>query len=276
MECADRNTSVTYVRESVAAANTARLDALARRIAETLRCQPTATPLLPVSSSCAPVRLVSVVAFLPKVPMSTFMQLLDGKRSTAIEDGIKVARNGKMFFRMDGKPVRGVLCWESGRGRGGCNSNDYKCFVVLHVETRLTPRLGGPTDPTRASVGALWLRVRSRSCDLSYCRVRIILTGHRRRRRLLNTTRVFFDGLRPFSCGPSLASWPRAVVSPMSAWPQYYTQSLYVTKEVFKALTKSGVAFSAVNPSPAGTRLLASFMPILYVCALYYFVFKKG
>lgn len=39
--------------------------------------------------------------------MSTFMQLMEGKQGKDAVDGVRVAASGKMFYRMNGKQVRG-------------------------------------------------------------------------------------------------------------------------------------------------------------------------
>lgn len=53
---------------------------------------------------------------------------------------------------------------------------------------------------------------------------------------------------------------------------QCYTVPLRVSKEVFKALTTSGIPFSAVK-SPPG---LSAIFPVAYLCAIYYFIIKRG
>lgn len=57
---------------------------------------------------------------------------------------------------------------------------------------------------------------------------------------------------------------------------QCYTMPLSVSKEVFKALSKSGVPYAAVKASPAAYRTLATLFPLVYLGAIYYFIFKKG
>lgn len=117
--------------------------------------------LLAIFAVAIAARLVSTrIPTMTEVPMSTFMQVMEGKRGKVSLDGVRVARSGKLFYRMDGK-----VC---------------------------------------------------------------------------------------------------------------YTQPLRVSKEVFKAMTKSGIAFSASKAPPAAARTLSGIFPVLYILAIYFFVFKKG
>lgn len=81
---------------------------------------------------------------------------------------------------------------------------------------------------------------------------------------------------------PKLTVWCDALLSPspVGVAParllQCYTQPLRVSKEVFKALSKSGIPFYAAKGPPVAARMLSSMIPILYICAIYFFVFKKG
>lgn len=47
--------------------------------------------------------------------MSTFMQVMEGKRGKVSLDGVRVARSGKLFYRMDGKVVSAKLKGAGGR-----------------------------------------------------------------------------------------------------------------------------------------------------------------
>ncbi|CAN0276861.1 unnamed protein product [Ascophyllum nodosum] len=57
---------------------------------------------------------------------------------------------------------------------------------------------------------------------------------------------------------------------------QCYTLPLNVKKDVFEALSKSGVPYATAKSSPAAYRTLSTVFPLLYICAIYFFVFKKG
>lgn len=59
---------------------------------------------------------------------------------------------------------------------------------------------------------------------------------------------------------------------PPACLEKCYTLPLRVSKEVFKALSTSGIPFSATK-SPPG---LSAIIPVLYLFAIYFFVINKG
>lgn len=40
-----------------------------------------------------------------QVPMSTFMQLMEGKRAAGVVESVRISKTGTMFFKMDGQEV---------------------------------------------------------------------------------------------------------------------------------------------------------------------------
>ncbi|CAM9901737.1 unnamed protein product, partial [Hapterophycus canaliculatus] len=58
---------------------------------------------LVVLMACAARLGSSRVPSVTEVPMSTFMQLMDGKRGVGVVESVRVSKTGTMFFKMNGK-----------------------------------------------------------------------------------------------------------------------------------------------------------------------------